>query len=105
MLDKHRKMLYYLIKMLSTAKIKPIGENVSSEKVEKLQIQFEALSPDDKKDFTAFVKAFAQSQLFNRNDLVAAKADDGIKCPHCNRMEDCEVWQAPGHTILPVQGL
>ena len=46
---------------------------------------FEALQPDDRKDFMAFVKAAYQAQGFSLRDLVASKEDGGIKCPEgCN---------------------
>jgi transposase-like protein len=49
---------------------------------------FDSLPPDERKAFTAHVKAAAQAQGFNLSSLVTAKQNtDGIKCPHCNCME------------------
>ena len=48
---------------------------------------FEELEPIERECFTAVVKADAQSRGFNLDDLVAAKADDGLECPHCHNRE------------------
>ena len=49
---------------------------------------FDRLPPEERKAFTAHVKAAVQAGGFNLGKLMEAKADsDGIKCPHCNCME------------------
>ena len=59
-----------------------------SQNLEELTALFESLQPDDRKAFTAVVKAAAQAQGFNLKDLVTAKEeDDGIRCPRCHQVE------------------
>jgi transposase-like protein len=60
---------------------------VSSATFDEAKAMFQSLSPDERKAFTAFVKATVQAQGFNLNDLIASKEDDGIACPHCHHRE------------------
>jgi len=60
---------------------------VSSEKVEKLRVQFESLPPDDQKAFLAIMRDAARATTFGLKDLINSKEDDGLRCPHCQNME------------------
>ena len=52
-------------------------------KYNEIRKKFESLPPDERRDFTAFVKSSSNARSYTINKLVAAKEKDGVECPHC----------------------
>ena len=55
--------------------------------IDDITTRFNLLSPEEREIFTDMFMDWRKTQGFNLNELVAAKSDDGIKCPHCDNME------------------
>ena len=55
--------------------------------VDELAMRFNLLHPDEREIFADMMKDWLRAQGFNLNDLITAKEDDGIQCPHCRNID------------------